>query len=69
VSAATKVSPFEFAYGFPPRVPLTAGLTSTGNEHKDKGATALARRIRVRHQAASDSMAAAQVRLGKLLHK
>jgi len=69
VSAATKVSPFEFAYGFPPRVPLTAGLSDTDHEHKDKGATALARRIRVRHQAASDSMAAAQVRLGKLLHK
>ena len=69
VSAATKVSPFEFAYGFPPPVPLTASLSKPRLGPKDKGATALARRVRARHQVASDSMAAAQVRLGKLLQK
>jgi len=72
MSAATKVSPFEFAHAFHARVPLTLGLpdlvTST-DEIPDKQAVTLAKRIADCHIAASDHMAAAQVWMGQLLEK
>ena len=34
ISAATGVSPFEFAHGFSPRVPLTMGLDTAVSEEQ-----------------------------------
>jgi len=73
VNEATKVSPFEFAYGFPARVSLTMGLPATptlGDTDTDEASSvALTTRFANRHLAASDHMAAAQVRLGQLLDR
>jgi len=67
ISAATGVSPFEFAHGFSPRVPLTIGLDTTVSEEQPQEAIELAQQVANRHLAAADSMAAGQVRLGRLL--
>ena len=72
VSAATKVSPFEFAHGFQARVPLTTGLPDASPcpmAPLNPDARSLALQIKNRPQTASDAMAAAQVRLGQLLAK
>jgi len=72
VSTATKVSPFEFAHGFPARVPLTFGQPSAQappGEVLDMGAAAISKRMKMRHWAAADHMTAAQARLGHLLAK
>ena len=70
VSAATQVSPFEFAHGFPARVPLTLGVSDTTEDGPvDQDALDLAQTVMNRHKAASDAMAAAQVKLGQLLEK
>ena len=68
MSTATKVSPFEFAHGFPARVPLTIGLAERQEFDDDAQAVSLIERMQNRHKAASDHMAASQVRLGHL-HK
>jgi len=71
-STATKVSPFEFAHGFPARVPLTFGKPSAQappGEVLDLGAAAISNRMQMRHWAAADHMTAAQARLGHLLAK
>jgi len=68
VSTDTKVSPFEFAHGFPARVPLTFGQPSAQappGEVLDMGSN----RMKMRHWAAADHMTAAQVCLGHLLAK
>jgi len=69
VSTATKVSPFEFAHGFPARVPLTMGLFERQEYSDDEEAVSLVERMENRHKAASDHMAASQVRLGHWLEK
>ena len=69
MSTATKVSPFEFAHGFPARVPLTMGLAERQEFDDDTQAVSLIERMENRHKAASDHMAASQVRLGHLLEK
>ena len=72
VSTATKVSTFEFAHGFPARVPLTFGQPSAQappGEVLDLGAAAISNRMKMRHWAAADHMTAAQARLGHLLAK
>ena len=72
VSTATKLSPFEFAHGFPARVSLTFGQASPQRAQGDDlhlGAAAIANRMKMRHWAAADHMAAAQARLGHLLAK
>ena len=54
VSTATKVSPFEFAHGFPARVPLTFGQPSAQappGEVLDMGAAAISNRMKMRHWA------------------
>ena len=66
-STATNVRPFEFAHGFPARVPFTMDLSDSSPSAHDKSAVTLAQRIANRHKAASDHIAAAQVRLGHLL--
>jgi hypothetical protein len=63
ISAATGVSPFEFAHGFSPRVPLTMGLDTTVSEEQPQEAIELAQQVATRRLAATDSMAAGQVRL------
>jgi len=67
ISAVTGVSPFEFAHGFPPRVPMTIGLDTSVSEEQPQEAIELAQQVANRHLAAADSMAAGQVRLGRLL--
>jgi len=67
ISAATGVSPLEFAHGFPPRVPLTMGLDTAVSEEQPQEAIELAQQVANRHLAAADNMAAGQVRLGRLL--
>jgi hypothetical protein len=67
ISAATGVSPLEFAHGFSPRVPLTMGLDTAVSEEQPQEAIELAQQVANRHLAAADSMAAGQVRLGRLL--
>jgi len=69
VSTATKVSPFEFAHGFPARVPLTMGLAERQEFDNDTQAVSLIECMENGHTAASDDMAASQVRLGHLLEK
>jgi len=69
VSTATKVSPFEFAHGFPARVPLTMSLAERHEFDDDAQAVSLIERMENTHKAASDHMAASQVRLGHLLEK
>jgi len=69
VSTATNVSPFEFAHGFPARVPLTMDLSDSSPSAHDKSAVTLAQQITNRHNAALDHIAAAQVRLRHLLEK
>jgi len=69
VSTATKVSLFEFAHGFPVRVPLTMGLAERQEFNDDTQAVSLIERMENRHKAASDHMTASQLRLGHLLEK
>ena len=69
VNTTTKVSPFEFAHGFLARVPLTMGLAERQDFDDDAQAVSLIERMENRHKAASDQMAASQVRLGHLLEK
>jgi len=72
ISTTTKLSPFEFAHGFPARVPLTFGQPSPQaplGETLHIGAAALANRMKMRHWAAADHLAAAQARLGHVLAK
>jgi len=69
VSTATKVSPFEFAHGFPASVPLTMGLAERQEIDDDAQAVSLIERMENRHKAASDHIAVSQVRLGHLLEK
>jgi len=69
VSAATKVSPFEFAHGFPARVQLTMGLSAPQDTVEDAEAISFVERMENRHKAASSHMAASQVRLGHLMEK
>ena len=66
---ARKVSLFEFAHGFPARVPLTTGLAERQEFDDDTQAVSLIERMENRHKATSDHMAASQVRLGHLLEK
>ena len=65
ISTTTKLSPFEFAHGFPARVPLTFGQPSpqAPRETLHLGAAALANRMKMRHWAAADHLPAAQARL------
>jgi len=59
VSTTTKVSPFEFAHGFPARVPLTFSQTSAQvppGEVLDMGATAISNQMKMCHWAAADHM-------------
>jgi len=69
VSTATKVSTFEFAHGFPARVPLTMGLAERQEFDDDAQIVSLIEHMANRHKAASDHMSASQVRLGHLLEK
>jgi len=69
VSTATKVSPFEFAHGFPAWVPLTIGLSERQGYPDDEQAVSLVQRMENRHKAASDHTAASHVRLEHLLEK
>jgi len=72
ISTTIKLSPFEFAHGFPARVPLTFGQPSPQappGETLHIGAAAIANRMKMRHWAATDHMAAAQARLGHVLAK
>jgi hypothetical protein len=66
-SSATHVSPFELAHGFPARVPLTLDLAAHTQLTGDRGAADYALSVHNRHRAAADNVAAAQVRLGRLL--
>jgi hypothetical protein len=68
VSIATNVSPFEFARGFPSRVPLTIYLSDSSTSAHDKSAVTLAQQIANRHNT-SDHIAVAQVRFGALVGK
>jgi len=64
------VSPFEFAHGFPARVPLTFGQASAQappGKVLDIGAAAISNWMKMRHWAAADHMTAAQACLGHLL--
>jgi len=72
VSTTTKLSPLEFAHGFPARVPFTFGQPSPQappGETLNIGAAAIANRMKMCHWAAADHMAAAQARLGHVLAK
>jgi len=74
VSTTTRVSPFEFAHGFPVRLPLTSGQPSAQappGEVLDIGAPAImiSNRMEMRHWAAADHMTVVQARLGHLLVK
>ena len=66
-SSATHASPFELAHGFPTRVPLTLDLSAHSQLTGDRGAADYALAVHNLHRAASDNVAAAQVRLGRLL--
>jgi hypothetical protein len=66
-SSVTNASPFELAHGFPGRVPLTLDLDAHAQLTGDRGAADYALAVHNRHQAAADNVAAAQVRLGRLL--
>jgi len=68
VSIATNVSPFEFARGFPSRVPLTIYLSDSSTSAHDKSAVTLAQQI-ANHHNTSDHIAVAQVRFGALVGK
>jgi len=72
ISTTTKLSPFEFAHGFPARVLLTFDQPSPQappGETLHIGAAASANRMKMCHWAAADHMAAAQARLGHVLAK
>jgi len=72
INTTTKLSPFEFAHGFQARVPLTFGQPSPQappGETLHIGAAAIETRMKMRHWAAADHMAAAQARLGHMLTK
>ena len=66
-SSATHISPFELAHGFPARVPLTLDLAAHAQLTGDRGAADYALAVHNRHRAVADNVAAAQVRLGRLL--
>ena len=67
VSSATRMSPFELAHGFPARTPLTMHLPTGGLDPRSRDAFDEALLVYNRHRAASDAVAAAQVRIGRLL--
>jgi hypothetical protein len=67
-SSATNTSPFELAHGFPARVPYTLDLAAHAQLTGDRGAPNCVLAVHNRHRAA-DSVAAAQVRLGRLLEQ
>jgi len=72
ISTTTKLSPFKFAHGFLARVPLKFGQPSPQalpGETLHIGAAAIANRMKMRHWAAADHMAAAQAQLGHVLAK
>ena len=66
-SSATNTSPFELAHGFPARVPLTLDLAAHAGLTGERGAADYAPAVHNRHRAAADNVAAAQVRLARLL--
>jgi hypothetical protein len=66
-SSATNTSPFELAHGFPARVPLTLDLAEHARLSGDRMAADYALAVHNRHQAAADGVAAAQVRLGRMM--
>jgi hypothetical protein len=66
-SSVTHTSPFELAHGFPARVPLTLDLAAHAHLTGDREAADFALEVHNRHQAAADNVAAAQLRLGRLL--
>ena len=66
-SSATNTSPFELAHGFPARVPLTLDLTAHARLAGDRTAADYALVVHNRHRAAADNVAAAQVRLGRMM--
>jgi len=70
ISTTTQISPFEFAHGFPARVPLTFGQPSPQAQPGETlhiGAAAIANRVKMRYCAAADHMSSAQARLGHVL--
>jgi len=72
ISTTTKLSLFEFAHGFPARVPLTFSQPSPQappGETLHIGAAAIANRMKMRHWAAANHLAAARARLGHVLAK
>ena len=68
-SSATNTSQFELANGFSARVPLTLDLAAHEQLTGDHGAADYALAVHNRHRTAADSVAAAQVRLGRLLEQ
>ena len=68
-SSATNTSPFELAHGFPARVPLTLDLAEHARLSGDRAAADYALAVHNRHRAAADNVAAAQVRLGRIMDR
>jgi hypothetical protein len=69
-SSATNTSPsFELAHGFPGRVPLTLDLAEHARIPGDRAAADYVLVVHNRHRAAADNVAAAQVRLGRIMDK
>jgi hypothetical protein len=66
-STATTTSQYELAHGYPARVPLTLDLAAHARLTGDRAATDYALAVHSRHQTPADNVAAAQVRLGRLL--
>ena len=70
VTSATGMSPFELAHGFAARTPLNIDIASTerpSTEDREAGDYAL--RVRNRLKAAADGVAAAGVKLGRLVSR
>ena len=68
VSAATGVSPFELAHGFPARTPLSIDVRSSAKPSEEEHVAGdYALRVHNRLKAAADAVAAAGVKLGRLV--
>ena len=68
VSSATGMSPFELAHGFPARTPLNIDVASKDRPSaEDREACDYVLRVRNRLRAAADGVAAAGVKLGRLV--
>ena len=68
VSSATGMSPFELAHGFPARTPLNIDVASTDRPSaEDRAACDFVLRVRNRLKAAADGVAAAGVKLGRIV--